>query len=336
MHEWITMQHLDHPCYHTVQAQIHFDSEDMNPQEAFSRWQCFHLQQSAHSTTIWPLFGDPPTPYLAWATEQEDQKWQGSRRDGVTCQLRWSMLHLHGNNSSFRVSDNRYIKHADNDHQTQKTHYMQWKESNTVNNEPNQTRRQEKEACVSQAWQQMQVFLAPRQTVFVIYVNLLEQKRASTCLQQVGSHQNWQPAAGTNVIVSDTQEHYYRLLRNRARTSYPTSHIKGSPQNSTSNWNVLFKLLDILLCPIRKHSSTTREDKIRPFFFHPSLVPFPVSYFIVGHILMPYLGRKERIIVTMIAIIKHSKRQKKWKMQSSMNRVQVIKNCHQRGPQLQM
>nr|GMD34784.1 hypothetical protein Iba_chr09dCG0740 [Ipomoea batatas]GMD38108.1 hypothetical protein Iba_chr09fCG0780 [Ipomoea batatas] len=61
---------------------------------------------------------------------------------------------------------------------------MPKKESSTENNAPNQMRKQEMEACESQAWQQALVLLVPRQIVFEIYVNLLEQKKTSTCLQQ--------------------------------------------------------------------------------------------------------------------------------------------------------
>lgn len=78
---------------------------------------------------------------------------------------------------------------------------MPKKESSTENNAPNQMRKQEMEACESQAWQQALVLLVPRQIVFEIYVNLLEQKKTSTCLQQVGNHQNWQPKVEKGGVV---------------------------------------------------------------------------------------------------------------------------------------
>ena len=147
--------------------------------------------------------------------------------------------------------------------------------------------------CVCQALEQRLVFLFPMQIVFVLYANLLEQMRDSKCLPTTMNPQNLQPAKG---LISMTLKQYKlkyehnKILPLNNISTYPASHIKDSPKSSTTYGNVLSKFLNIWCSSIREHSSTTRENKIRTLFFHPSLVTFPISNFVVWHIGMPYLA----------------------------------------------
>ena len=53
-----------------------------------------------------------------------------------------------------------------------------------------------------QAWQQMLVFPFLMQTVPVLHVDLLEQRKQLKSVQQACIHQNWQPAAQMDSVIS--------------------------------------------------------------------------------------------------------------------------------------
>lgn len=84
------------------------------------------------------------------------------------------------------------------------------------------------------------------------------------------------------------------VARKQGRNSYPTPHIESCPQSSPSDRNILFKLFDILFSSIWEHRTTTREYEIGTFPLHPPLVAFPICYFIVRHVIVPYLQIKHK------------------------------------------
>lgn len=90
----VTMHNLDHLNPHIIQDQIHFDWEDMNLQQAFSRWPCWHLQQSTHNIMLLRHPGDLPILYLDLPTVQGDQILQDIPLGEVTYLLQRNMLHL--------------------------------------------------------------------------------------------------------------------------------------------------------------------------------------------------------------------------------------------------
>ena len=148
---------------------------------------------------------------------------------------------------------------------------------------------QERGVYECQAWQQTQALLFPKRTESAICVNLLEQTRELESLEIVEYLQNLRPAKVSQSYCTNTEQNVNTNKKRDYYEAYPASHVKGSPENSPVKRDILRKLFNVLASSARKHGATSRENEVFTFPFHPSLVTFPVSNFIIWHICMPNL-----------------------------------------------